>query len=331
MKKFGLIVASGLGVSFGLQAQTDVKVSGFVDAQYEWTSQKNNTKGNNFLVNDGAVYFGKKMGAGEVFVDIPFRTKTRSEVTIANDNANFVIGQSKAQAYVGWKYENGFSWRLGQFDALYGFEAADTGDLMFSRSGLIAGNLPVNMGAATAASAIVPTVHTGWTGAYEFSDLLNVQFLISNPSDRGAMVEHNPDFGAKINTKFDIFTASLGGLWKRQGEFDGYLYDLIAGTEVRQWSFNIEATLDKAAVGGAKSRWGSLLQVAYKYSDQLNLGTRFEYTKQDKLKYMSWTVGPQYALSKELTAKIDYTLGKGDDSGTKATGHAAYISAVYRF
>ncbi len=322
-------------MSAGVQAQESegLQVGGFVDAQYEWRDQKNLSKLNSFSVNDGAVYLGKKIGMGEVMVDIPFRSRLRTELVDSagnsTDNSDLILATSKAQAYVGWKYENGFAWRMGQFDALYGFEAFDTVDLQFSRSGLLTGTFPVAL--TTAPEAILPTVHRGLVTSYSFSDLMGIDLLVSNPSDKAVMTEHNPDFGGRVRTKFDIFHASLGALYNRQGPHDGYLYDLLAGTSLQNWAFDIEATLDRKPVGSAKTRWASLLNVSYSVSEKLRAGTRVEYSKKDREKFMSLTVGPQYSFSKELTAKLDWTLAKADVNGRKDSAQAVYLSAIFRF
>jgi len=316
-----------------------IKVGGFVDAQYNWVRQPSLKATNTFTIYDGAVYLGKSVGAGEVMIDIPFRSRTETELAagrtataagqsgVANDSA-FVVGAEKAQAYVAWKYENGFSWKVGQFDSVYGFEANDSADAVFAKQGLIWGNIP-NASNPTL-TLTVPTVHLGALMTYDLSELLGINLLVANPNPAGKMYDGNPDFGFKIVSKFDIFRASIGGLFTRVGNDKGTLFDVIAGAQFGKLMTDLEVTFDKAATAGSKTRFSGLVQLGYGLSDQLNVATRFEYSKLSTLKALAWTTGPQWWFSKGFVTKLDYTLSTVDGVN-KTTSHAINLAAVQKF
>jgi len=103
-------------------ADDSTKFSGFVDAGFTWTKGGNN---NTFGVNDGAVYVNHSFDKGKVMVDLPFKFGSAT-------NANFTFATTKAQAFVGYEYDNGIMWQLGQFDRITGMEANDTWDIPFT-------------------------------------------------------------------------------------------------------------------------------------------------------------------------------------------------------
>ena len=319
--------------SVAFAADEGVKVGGFVDAQYNWLNQPNYKNTNTFNVNDGALYLGKSLGAGEVFVDIPFRSKTEAEISGGStNNSNFVVGADKAQAYVAWKYENGLSWKLGQFDSLYGFESNDSPDLVFAKQGLLYGNVPNTPNALDLAglTAVKPMVHTGLAVTYDLSELLGVTFLVANPNPQAKMYDGNPDFGFKISSKFDIFHTSVGGLFTRVGDNKGSLFDIMAGAKFGKLMADLEVTFDKKPMGSAETRFGSLVQLGYSLNDKMNVATRFEYTKLGTLKALSWTTGPQWSFSRDLVAKLDYTLCTVDGTD-KTTSSSINLAAVQKF
>ena len=308
-------------------ADEGIKVGGFVDAQFQWSKNKTtkpakvaNPATNRFLVNDGAIYVGKTWGNGaEVLVDLPFSSVgTTTAIT---------PGLSKGQAFAKWQYENGFQWKMGQFDGLYGLEAQDTKDVVFSDQGLLYG--------------YTPETHVGLDVGYAMSEMLNIHFLVADKQDTSNMPNSSPDLGVKVETKMDAATAGVGALFfpgrnaaggstgKR-----GYLVSATAGTKMAGVAADLELLFKKLGLGAnEKTRWGAGLHLGYMVNEEVNFAARVEYTKLDKAKDMEVTVGPQYWMAKDFGIKLDYTYGdhKNTAANTASKDHTIALAALAKF
>lgn len=305
-----LLLSGAVGAAEG----EGLKVGGFVDAQYSWTKQTG-PDASTFALHEGALYLGKTMGSGEVMVDIPFKAGTGNAV---------VLGEDKAQAFVSWKYENGFAWKMGQFDSLYGYEAADSVDSSFTSRGKLAG--------------IMPVTHTGLQMSYEMSDLLGLHLLVANAYNNGAQTAgKSPDFGFKLASKFDTFNASVGGLFFSEAGQKGYLIDIIAGTKfMDKIKADINVSFDKlrdstGLAVGTESRLGTSLTLGYMMMEKLNVATRVDYLKVGTTKGLGWAVGPQWELNQDASVKVNYILTRDDVAGTVTTEHKVAVAAVHKF
>ena len=310
--KLGLLGVALIGGS--AFAADGIKLGGFADAAYTWAKGTPNT--NTFGVVDGSLYIGKTMGMGEVLVDMPFAYNPYL-TGIPNGGANISAGFTKAQAWVSWKYENGFNWKLGQFDSLYGFESNDSVDRFFAQTGIVYAGMPV--------------VHTGLNVGYDFSDALGLSFLVSNPADHGAMTGGNPDFGFKINSKMDAFTASVGGLFQRAaatGSKTGWLFDIQAGTKVAQLKADLEVSIAKAG-GATDTSLGLLGHFVYDVSETIAAGLRAEFSKAGTAKTTAISVGPNFNMNKDFSVRLAYAFTKV--SGASTTGNGITIDAIHRF
>lgn len=293
MKK---LIAMGAMLAAGSAFAADgIKVWGGVDAQYNWVKTTPNT--NTFNLNEGYFGFTKSLGAGEGVVDLS------------------VKGFSKtSQAYVSWKYENGFNWKLGQWHSIYGYESVHSSDIRFSHQGML--------------YDAVPTSHTGLYAGYDFSDMLGLGFIVANPADQTGMTEGNPDFGVKASTKMDNVKASVGLLFSRSAAAGkSTLVDVIAGTTFGKLSVDANFILKKPDAGNSGIGFGGIF--GYGVTDTVDAGARVEYTKDiAPVKMLAFTVGPQFKMSSDFTIKADYTFTK-PDGGTN--GHAITVAAVHKF
>lgn len=289
-----------------------LKVGGFVDAQYNWQKQTGSDT-SSFGVHDGALYLGKTMGMGEVMVDIPF--------AYSGTTNEFKVGKDKAQAFVSWKYENGFGWKMGQFDSLYGAEANDSVDNVFSGTGKI--------------KEFMPTTHTGLQVSYEMSDLLGLHLVVANSYNNGAQTAgKSPDFGFKLASKFDTFKASVGGLFFKEAGKSGYIIDVNAGTKfMDKVTADLEVVFDKArdtagTAVGADTRFSGGITLGYMLMEKMNVATGFEYLKVSGAKTIDWVVGPQWWMNKDAVIKVDYRMSKKDGVETE---HKIGLAAVHKF
>ncbi len=311
--KYGMI--SVMLLSGAAYASDGIKLGGYADARYNWANTTPNT--NNFGVAEGALYLGKTMGMGEVMVDLPFAGGGATNT--------FTFATGMAQAWVGWKYDNGFSWKMGQFDGIYGFEANDSADRFFSVAGLLKAGHPTTAGLLKAGH---PTTHTGLKVAYAMSDSMNFHFLVANPANSGTMTGGNPDFGVRLDTKMDAYTASLGALFsKAVGAADGTMaFDLIVGTKMDALSFNLEGDFSKT---GDASAMGFMALVTYGFSEMTKFGARLDWTKDAAdAKMLGLAVGPSFEMNKDLTVKLEYNMLKPDGADSQS---AIVLAAVHRF
>jgi len=325
-----LIFVALLGMIGGNFASAeDIKLSGFVDANYRWNSQGTLTPG--FSVTDAALYFSKELNNAKVMVDLPF-----SNAGATNNNFNFATTQ--AQAYVSYKYDNGIEWQLGQWDYIFGYEGADSADRFFSGAGLI------------------PTyghfdTSTGLLVGYSFSEALMFQVYAANPNNQGLLGSDNMDYGVKGSGKMDAFSYALGyRTWKRKSNnvFDNTI-DLVLGYNMGDTDLNFEVARHKNAVHSTTGM-GYGLWATHNFDNDFAWGLRGEYTEKmvhkdwatnstvtaaDTIYRTAWqaSTGPSFKLTKDLTGRADFTYyTEKRVPGVKAwVNKYATVSAVYKF
>lgn len=249
------------------------------------------------------------MGAGEGVLDLA--------VARSASGQGLDVGASPAsQAYVTWKYENGFSWKLGQWHSIYGYESVHSTDIRFSSQGML--------------YAAVPVSHTGLYAGYDFSDMLGLGLVVANPADTNFMANQgNPDFGAKISTKMDNLKASVGALFSRPvGGTKNFLLDVIAGTSFDKLSVDVNFLFSKPTGGSSGIGIGGIL--GYGLTDVVDAGLRVEYVKDLVVagKMLGLTVGPQFKMTSDFTVKLDYSMAK-PTGGTAS--HGVAVAAVHKF
>jgi hypothetical protein len=305
-KHLGLMSAMLIGGA--AMAADGIKLGGFVDAGWMWKKATPDT--NTFAIMDGALSVGKTMGMGEVMLELPLTASNAADNTLA-------IGGDETKAYVSWKYDNGFMWKMGQFDSLFGMEASRSADRFFSSKSKM--------------YSLTPSNHLGLMVGYDFSDALGLGLALANPTGKGTMENGNLDIAVKLNTKSDGFHVSLGALFSQAvGQDADMAFDIIAGTKMDAMTFDVEAWISKPNVGD--TGFGVLGMFTYGMDEMVSLGARVEwasklYTEGDLI---GLAVGPEFAMNKEFKVRAEYGLQKYDVTGQDPT-HMISLSAVHRF
>lgn len=287
-------------------AADGIKLGGFADVGfgYNKTGSADAVKG--FQVGQGAFYFGKTLGAGEVLVDLPF---AYGPAIYGN---SILAGFGNAQAVINWKYDNGFSWKMGQFDGAFGFEAADSIDRFFSDAGII--------------SAALPTTHTGLGIGYKASDAMSVSFLVANPYNKGGVSNSATkfDYGFKVDTTSDAFNFSVGMLFSANtpatgvnagvanaGDYE-WTIDAVAGNKMGELSSNIEAYFHNDKVA-SKTGSGFGGHFDYAMNEGMDLGASVEWMKAASVAApttLDLRVGPKWNMSKDMNVRMAYGHSK---------------------
>jgi len=307
-------------------ADTNLKVGGFVDGQYYGTNNSLSTEG--FVVNDGALYMQKDMDNGGFHLDLPFSSNLINGVLGGN---NFNFATNKAQAYVDYKYGMGVKWRLGQFDKLYGAESNDTVDLHFTRQGLLYNQENLR-------------THTGLSIGYEM-DKFSIMALAADTNGSNTNLGGGKmDWGVVLAFAPEQFHVSAGWLMRQSAAGDKtHLYDIIAGTTMGGLEANLEFAMSKPPVGD--SGIGIMAEGIYGVTDMISGGVRFDYTSKldqtgiatgTQFNDIGVTVGPQFAMTKDLRVKADYTFTSMSVTPTVAgvdatKKHEYALAAVYKF
>jgi hypothetical protein len=293
-------------------AHAEVNVSGYVDAGYGWSSKSAGNK-SAFNYNEGGVWFTGNTGSTSFMLDVEMRGTADAKV---------------AQAYVSNKYDNGFSWSLGQFDGIIGHESNDSVNNAFNHQGLL--------------YAFTPTTHTGLLLGYDLSDALKLQFIVANGANTkgaGGREFDYPELGFKLTSKMDGLTAHVGGNFESQGEENGYVIDIGASTSVGAMEVGAELVLVKAAVQDGESGMGFGLHGGTEIMEgtKFNVGFEWENGKSTgvdtQISSMELRAGPTWAMSEALNLKADYTFTKesGDGAPNAEAEHGISVAGVYKF
>lgn len=319
-KQIGLMSAVLVGTT--ALAADGIKLGGFVDAQYHWEKDSTNT----FGLGDGAIYLGKTMGMGEVMVDVPFAIGSGASIDAGGGNMvelvapGMMLGGERAQAWVSWKYDNGFMWKLGQFDGWFGFEGNDSVDRFFTAQGKV--------------SSATPTAHHGLALGYDFSDAMGLMLFVGNEDGMAKMTTGKVDSGLKLSTSMDGFNASLGAYFTAAAtEGSDMMFDIMAGTKMGELAIDVEAIISKPKVGD--TGFGFMAHLVYEMSEDMSAGARVEYLKDfANQEGFGLAVGPDWHLNKDFKFRLDYDLGQfkaAGDTADATTTHGVTVSAVHRF
>lgn len=293
-------------------ADHGAKVSGYADAGYKWAKGGTNT----FLVNEGAVYVHGDMDGAKAMIDLGF---------MGNDGSTTAFSFApKSQAYVYNEYDNGFHWKMGQFDSLFGSEGKDSKDIPFTYYSMIT-------------TQIMPWNHVGMDIGYSVGDW-QLHMLIANPtlgSSTGQWADYtqtagNPDFGLNFQGSIgDTMTEISGGLlFGRSGSTKRVLASGILEFTFGDLVIRGDGFFRKMATGNNELGAGGY--ALYNMSDDFSAGIRLAFagkqvSPDDKLQL---TIGPQMRMTKHLVTKLDYTM---DKPVSGSAGHTVRLNGVYSF
>ncbi len=309
-----------------------LKLSGFLDAQYQGSSNSDMHRG--FLLNDGALYLTWDLAKLDFKIDLPFRMYTQN-------GPDFQLGLTKAQAFVGQKYESGFRWKIGQFDTTFGFEGNDTVDIVFSRQGNVY-------------NFTDPFVHTGILLGYDFNADWGLNAYIADPNDRGILQGKDLQFGLQLVKASQTFRFAPGLLVNRDFSTQQYNYeaDLVAGVTLGKLAidgeinYNSRNDIINPETGTGIRGIGALLQVQYSINDDWNIAVRPEYITQQAYTDPKSTatqtllksqvlvfVGPQYNINKYIRLRLDYSYQQDTQfiTNTSLSYHGFNLGAVFKF
>jgi hypothetical protein len=324
------VLLSSVVLSAGISQAADLKVGGFVDGQYQWD---NKGLTNTFKIQDGALQLAQHVDNAGFVLDLPFHTNAGS--------MGLFVGTDQAQAFVDVRYDNGGRWKLGQFDSIYGFESNRTVDLFFTRQGQLHNALPKTF--------------DGLLLGYDASKELGINLMVANPADAPFMAKQNPALGAQVTYKSDMGRAAVGYEMNKDSAANATssLIDVVVGGNFGALAVDLEGDVQKTL--SYDSGKGLLANVIYSVDDKLGLGVRGEYFKNWNVadasgaqvtfpaigtaapsavnKGMDVTVGPSYAMSKNLRVRADYTFTSitAVENTDAVKAHAAAVSAVYKF
>jgi hypothetical protein len=308
MKKNIIALSAAILSATAAQASDATQFSGFTDAQ--WTFGEGTSGAS---IADGAVRMSKSLGEGSINVDIPF-----SLSLVANSN-DFNLGQDKAQAYISYKYANGLSWRLGQWDGIFGLERNDSPDFQFTRHGALWG--------------VQAKTHTGLMVGYALSDKMNVDVYVAGVADQGStntstdsIGDTLPELGAKFSMSGDL-RLSLGASYAKVASDLANLYiNGTAGMAFGALDLGLDIQAKKSGNEGDLGLGAGVTGI-YGVSDSLKASIRAQYLSNiNPDNTIEVTVGPQYDMTKDLRVKVDYTL-----TSSGGTSHSGAVAAVYSF
>lgn len=335
MMSFSKISAAFLAANLSAFAADSASpvVGGFVDSQFHWSNTKANSRG--IHLHDGAIYFSHALGGSDLKIDVPFRLMTAG-------SPNLSIGMVRGQAYVAHTYENGFRWKMGQFDTSFGFEMNDSADVFFTQQGSVY-------------NFTDPFVHLGLLAGYDLSKDMGINFIVGAPKDAGASGSSNGQFGLQFVKTGDMRFA-IGGLMNKPNGAEKFsIYgDMTVGATLGDFDIDLEVNytmlgdaMNPDALTDQLSGLGALLNLQYKLSDTVAIGYRGEFvtglgrmdpygTDTTTMKQqMTGAIGPRFQMTKNMQVKVNYlmTMNTAWDvlGGASDTGHAAALSAVYKF
>lgn len=298
-----VVVLCGLALAaptFAADAGGGFKVGGFVDAQFGWNSVPASLKG--FNVTDGAIKVMHEMGGSSFLLDVPF-------MSLAATSNAFVLGSTKAQAFVKHKYDGGVWWQLGQFDSIFGAEPNDTDENFFAS--LNAMDRSINF-----------FTHTGLALGYT-SGGMQLTLVGANLRDKGLNTNNANamDVAAQIKLVSGSMNVRAGFLFNFLGATNGHILDVGAGMKMGDLALDAGFMM---LLGLGTTSWGLDVAPIWTMSDKMGLGLRFAMTNIAAATTMEITVGPKYSFTKNLDAKLNYQL-----TNTTAMTHGVVASGVY--
>jgi len=309
--------------------------SGFADVRYSNYSIKDlgTTSGHpqsGFALEDGAVYGSYEGEKLSVMFDLPFR---RSATGGVSSNANVVLGETKAQAYLTYKFHEMFSAQVGQFDTLYGVELNDSKDRLFGTAGIVY-------------NATLPIVHTGMVLDFHMNGGY-LKALVANPSDRGSYgaatnPDDNTEYGAALGYSNDFIRGQIGYLARPINKATGTekgtrsLLDFILGTTYGPFSIDLEYnmvdnpnknTLTPTINTDSEDAGQAFLALAsYKFNDEFLFAVRYESLTNDPFGDSTATVDKassiggafHYTMDEHIQLRTEYVATETTPVGANA-------------
>lgn len=280
-----------------------------------------------FNLEDGALYGNYTNEQIEGIIDIAFRrgkdSDKDSSATYPNQssNNNLAFGLEKSQLFLRYKVTPDLSIDAGQFDTVFGLEANDSKDRVFSNFG-------------TLSETFLPFTHTGLMIEYSWGTFFN-KTLIANPNSRGslgssAIDKRSLEYGSVLGFSGSVTHGQVGFLARRvnaanlQSAKNRVLLDALFGFKVGilDWDFEYSRlrdpnknTLNPNVNDIEKSAQGYSSIATFKFSPSIQNSWRFEYTRNDPSALgikSAKTAGTSihYRIKEELECRTDFTYSK---------------------
>lgn len=339
------------GATAALADDHGVKVSGFVDAQYQFNhdtiefggGNTANEQSNTFEVNQGALYLEKKVGDSMVFVDIPFFSNASTTTN------NFTLATGAMQAYIMHSYDFGLSWTLGQYDSAFRFEAVDSKDIIFANQGILS-------------ALILPVTHMGLRLNYAVAGVdLSLLFGNQNQAALHNETANENEIGFRAGWSNDMIKVGAGVLMNKfkgtsannppEDKDTETLIDIIVGLNFGaimldlefstlsnpNGESNVNATTDRDAITGI------LAQLSY-MMDQHTFALRFETVSNADLsndpelgglaatgndsKRSQIAVAYNNKINDHLTMKVEVSTNSADPSDTAGVDSESWLEGA---
>lgn len=271
--KLTLVLLLGFTCFFSYADDPTTQVNGYVDVQGQWGrgnlelqpgTKYNGQPGFGFAVHKGAFEFQKSTRLHSMHIDIPFH-QTR---TTPDSNNNLDIAKERAQAYLSGQPNEGWSWKLGQFDTPWGYEGNDTNTIVFRDLGIVYN--------------VTPNTNLGFYLTRHYTPLLKVALFVGNSNQTSQQkIDRQLEKGVKLSMEMGGNFVHLGVLMnQRKGKYtisgvpyeyrQGALVDLQLGHRVLQRQIVLNAiyvhpdnakVLHKGLVADTDPSWGLMLEV----------------------------------------------------------------------
>lgn len=330
-----LVAASALTA----QAEDGLKVSGFVDPQYNYSLESDViTSGGRSSLGDGALYLNKTFGNGMAVIDLSF-----ADLEILR------VSEGYSQAYIGYKYDNGLSWTFGAQDGIFGLERNDHVDNFFGNQGIV--------------YALQPKFHTALIVKYAISPEMNVSVYTGGSDRTGTASRPTPQFGGKFEYT-GAFRLGVGGFMESavtddelsafrsavaeaaaeaagvdasllpasvitaaaNGALTKQFINATVGYDVGSLALDAQLSMKTLATDGAEATMGYGVQAIYGMNDTTKIGLRYEMVEDA----MNITAGPAFAMSKDLTVKVNVNYADSGVEGADAVTTLG-LAGTYRF
>ncbi len=289
----------------------DMKVGGFINGQY--SHNFTNTAGNGFYVPEATLVLSKDMENANTMFILPFTMTGGTASTIG-------FTGSAAQAFIGYKYSNGFSWKLGQFEKMFGAES-----IYASLSSLTT---------TTALNNLYGFTHTGMMLGYATKGF-DLKLLVADNSlgvgGTGIWGANGPDLGLRADIA-DMFY--VGGRYRFQASGANTDYLVNAGIKMDGKPFMVGLDFALRNTAANVSGLGFSLLGNYALSDMTDIDARVEYltgmtsagVATSGQNNLLLNIGPAFKMTKDMRVKINYNMTAPSPGSST---HSADVSAVY--
>ena len=307
--KIAIAMIAGLASVSAFAA--DMKASGFVNGQY--TYNFSNSAVNGFYVPEAALILSKDSENANAMFVLPFTMTGGAASTIGFTGA-------AAQAFVGYKYSNGFSWKLGQFEKMFGAEA------------IYASLSPLTT--TSALNNVYGITHTGLMLGYGMKGF-NLKFLLADNSlgvgGTGLWGANGPDLGLRADIA-DMFY--VGGRYRFQASGANTDYLVNAGIKMDGKPFAVGLDFALRNTAANVSGLGLSLLGTYAASDMTDIAARVEYltgmttagVATSGQNNLLLNIGPAFKMTKDMRVEVNYNL-TAPSPGSMT--HSADVSAVF--